>query len=102
MAHPARCDASADRVVSEQALVHSLHRGRRGGAQLLAQQAPKPLVDPQALGDVALSFERLHQHRVAAFSVWGDIDQAPAAAFRQGDLSSPDAEASPRRAFQGS
>src|SRR6185295_17255807 len=74
---------------------------RRGGAQLLAQQAAQPLVDPQALGDVALSFERLHQNRVAAFSVWGDIDKAPAAAFRQGDLSSPDAEASPRRAFQG-
>jgi hypothetical protein len=62
---PRRCDVSAGRVVSEQALVYSLYGGRRRGTEFLAQQAPEPLVDPQALGDVALSLEGL-----AALSVW--------------------------------
>jgi ketosteroid isomerase-like protein len=80
--------------------VHVLHRGRRGGAQLLAQQPAQALVDPQSLGDVALSLERLHQQCVAALPVGGEIDQAPCCGLRDGDLGSTDAEAPPRGAFQ--
>jgi hypothetical protein len=49
--------------------VHVPHRGRRSGAQLLAQQAAAALVDPQGLGNVALSLKSLHQQRAGARSV---------------------------------
>ncbi len=69
-----------------------LRRGRR--AKLLAQQRPQRLEHAQALGDVALRRERLHQQHVAGLAVGLGVDQAPGGALDRGKLRA--AEVQPR------
>ena len=51
--------------------------GRRGRAELVAQQHAQLVVDPQRLGEVAARRQQLHQQRVAGLAVRLALDQRP-------------------------
>ncbi len=66
---------------AQQPLVGLDRFGRRGGAELVAQQRPQALEHPHALGDVAARGERLHQQHVPGLAVRLGLDQRPRRAF---------------------
>ena len=63
-----------------------------GCAELVAEQAPKLVVDRKCGGDVASRFERPHQEAVATLTVRLDRDQRPPGPFGGGDLAAAEAE----------
>ena len=64
-------------VLHQQPVVQRGDVGRRGRAELVAQQHAQLVVDPQRLGEVAARRQQLHQQRVAGLAVRLALDQRP-------------------------
>ena len=70
-------DAGGRLVLHQQPVVQRGDVGRRGRAELVAQQHAQLVVDPQRLGEVAARRQQLHLHRVAGLAVRLALDQRP-------------------------
>ncbi len=86
------CDLPPRALAGEQPLVQrlELRRGRR--AELVAQQHPEIVVDPQRLRDVAGARERLHQEAVAGLAERRAGDEVAPGPLGVAALGRPEAE----------